>query len=96
MLCFCHLNNVTDKQIGGSTPYFQRFGYEFHGPIAPFGCEVSYKPTSPSDVDMLAKFGSKTLAGIFLGYELEAGGAWTGDVKLLHGTNLKQQIRYEI
>ena len=73
LACFCYLYNITDRQLNGITPYQSRFETPFHGPIIPFGAEVQYKPSTPSDIARLQKFGSKTLSGIFMGYALHAG-----------------------
>ena len=37
-------------------------------------------PTSPKDQWRIHQFGKKVLPGIFLGYELIAGGIWKGDI----------------
>ena len=58
----------------GKTPYERRFGEPFKGPIIPFGAMVEYHPSSPKDQMRIHQFGKKVLPGIFLGYELIAGG----------------------
>ena len=41
---------------------------------------VEYHPSSPKDQATLHQFGKKVIPGIFLGYELIAGGIWKGDI----------------
>ena len=41
---------------------------------------VEYHPISTRDQSRLHQFGKKVLPGIFLGYELIAGGIWKGDI----------------
>ena len=41
---------------------------------------VEYHPSSPKDQSRIHQFGKKVLLGIFLGYELIAGGIWKGDI----------------
>ena len=52
-----------------------------------------YKPTSPSDESKVHKFGNKLLPGIFLGYDQEAGGAWSGDYLILDAAELQRAVR---
>ena len=52
-----------------------------------------YKPTSPSDESKVHKFGNKLLQGIFLGYDQEAGGAWSGDYLILDAEELQGAAR---
>ena len=46
----------------------------------PSGAMVEYHPSSPKDQARIHQVGKKILPGIFLGYELVAGGIWKGDV----------------
>ena len=43
------------------------------------GALVEYHPNSPRDPAIIHPSGKKVLPGIFLGYELFAGGIWNGD-----------------
>lgn len=72
-----------DDQRSGHTSYFARFEENFRGPIIAFGDEVSYKPITDKDVDRLHKFGSKMLSGIFVRYEQQAGGEWSGNLIII-------------
>ena len=45
--CFCFLKDVIDPTADGKTSYEKRFGVKFSGPLYPFGCEITYKPSSP-------------------------------------------------
>lgn len=51
-------------------------------PVPKSGAEVRYKPIAEKDKERLRKFGSKMLSGIFVGYEQQAGGGWSGDLLL--------------
>jgi hypothetical protein len=62
------------------TAYKMRYGIDFTGPIIPFGAQIKYAPISQKDKERVHKFGDKTLAGVFLGYEQHAGGGWSGDL----------------
>ena len=79
MECYCYLRNVQDLLADGETPYERQFGEPSIGPIIPFGAMVEYHPISVRDQSRLHQFGKKFLPGIFLGYELLAGGIWKGD-----------------
>ena len=76
----CYLRNVQDLLEEGKTPYERRFGEPFKGPIIPFGAMVEHHPSSPKDQMRIYQFGKKVLPGIFLGYELIAGGISQGDI----------------
>ena len=70
---------MSDVLKDGFTAYESRFLKKFEGPLIPMGAEVTYKPSSPKDLDNLEKYGEKTLPGIFVGYHQLAGGQWSGD-----------------
>ena len=82
MSCYCYLRNIVDLLITNETAYHRRFQVNFAGPTYPFGCEIKYKPISKDDMARSHKFGDKLLPGIFLGYELQAGAGWSGDLIL--------------
>ena len=88
MMAFCMLRNVHDVRADGQTSYKARFGEDFDGPIIPFGCAVTYKPSRKKDQEALAKLGQKTCEGIFMGYHQKAGGGWSGDVDILDSLEL--------
>ncbi len=63
MECYCFLRNTTEKcvDVNGKliTPYEVRFGQEhLEKDLFHFGCEVSYKPSSPRLVARQHTFGS--------------------------------------
>ena len=62
------------------TPYEQRMGRKYDGPLFPFGAQIEYKPSSKKGLQQLPKVGWKTLPGIFIGYSLKSGGEWDGDL----------------
>ena len=63
MKCFCFLKNVVD-QTGEETAFKRRFGYDFAGPLIPFGAHVEYLPITEEDKARCHQFGSKMLKGI--------------------------------
>ena len=65
------------------TAYERRYGPGFSGPLIPFGPEITYLPITEKDKARLHQFGSKVLSGIFLGYEQQEGGGWSGDLLVL-------------
>ena len=73
MQCFCFLKNVVD-QTSEETAYKRRFGYDFDGPLIPFGAHVAFLPSSKGDKARCHQFGSKMLQGIFVGYKQKSGG----------------------
>ena len=77
--CFAFLRCVVDL-IGGRTGWHTRFGVDFKGPVILFGAEVTYKPITEKDLARLHRFGAKMLTAIFLGYEQQQGGGWSGDL----------------
>ena len=80
MNCFSFLKNVVDLLDGEETAFKRRFTTNFSGPLIPFGAEITWKPISSDDEARLHPFGSKRLSGIFVGYEQQAGGGWSGDL----------------
>ena len=75
-----NLRNVQDLLSDGKTPYERRFGKPFKGQIIPFGSLVEYYPISAKDQPKIHQLGKKVLPGLFLGYALNAGGIWKGDI----------------
>ena len=92
MECYGYLRNIQDVLTDGKTPHERRFGEPFKGPIIPFGAMVEYHPTSPKDQARLHQFGKKEIPGIFLGYELVAGGLWKGDILIADLEDLAKEV----
>ena len=90
MSCFCFLRNVTEILKDGFTAYENRFNTKYKGPIIPFGAEVTYLPSAPGDEARRDKYGPKTLSGIFVGYDQQAGGSWSGDLRVADWDDLEQ------
>lgn len=84
MSCFCFLKFAVDFLDGKETAYKRRFGHNFSGPLIPFGAEINYKPITPRDEARLQQFGTKALPGVFVGYEQQAGGGWTGNLNIIN------------
>ena len=80
MECCCYVRNIQDLLSDVQTPYEWRFGIPFNGPVIPFGAMVDYHPVSAKDLSRIHQIGAKVLPGIFLGYALNAGGIWKGDI----------------
>ena len=81
MRCFCFLKNVID-QTSYETAYKRRYGFDFAGPLIPFGAHVEFLPKSKVDKARVHEFGSKMLQGIFVGYQQDSGGGWSKDLLL--------------
>ena len=81
MKCYCYLRDIYG-QVGprGQTPFELRFGEPFSRPVIPFGAEITYKPITDKDKARLHQFGIKVLSGVFVGYSLNIGGGWSGDL----------------
>ena len=78
--CYCYLRNRQDPLSDGKTLFERRFGEQFNGPVIPFGSMVEYHPISRQDLLRQHKCGPKVLPGKFLGYVLNAGEIWKGDI----------------
>ena len=77
--CFAVLHNVSVPAIDGLTPYQLRNGADFKGKLVPFGAEIQHKPAAAREIELLKKFGSRMLQGVFVGYHFHSGGQWSGD-----------------
>ena len=76
--CYCHMENVIDE--GGTSPYYRRHKEHFQGKLIPFGSRVKFKLLTTSGLDDdVDKFRPSTHVGLFLGYDLKFGGAWSGN-----------------
>ena len=95
MECNTYLGNIQDLLSDG-IPYERRFGEPFEGPIIPFGSLVEYHPITAKDQSRIHQFGKKFLPGLFLGYELFAGGIWKGDVLVADLEELERMDASEI
>ncbi|MDP7560267.1 MAG: DNA cytosine methyltransferase, partial [Planctomycetota bacterium] len=92
MMCFCFLRNIVDLLKSGNTAWSKRFGSNFKGPVIPFGAQITYKPIREKDKERLHKFGTKTLSGVFVGYDQQAGGFWSGDLKIVDQEELANAV----
>ena len=77
------MRNVCDVVREGKTAYQLRHDAEFGGQLLPFGCLVHYHPSSVRERDARPKFGSRMTEGIFVGYQINSGGKWSGDYKVI-------------
>ena len=95
MMTFCYLRNIHDLGAEGRTAYEKRYGVPVAGPIIPFGAGIRYKPSRPKEVYDLKW--TKVKRGLFVGYVLNAGGGWTGDVDVLDAVELTNaQLHSEV
>ena len=95
MMTFCYLRNIHDLDAEGRTAYEKRFGVPFAGPIMPFGIGIRYKPSRPIEVDELKW--TKVKRGFVVGYVLNAGVGWTGDIDVLDAVELTNaQLHSEV
>ena len=78
------------------TPYERRFGMPLNGPVIPFGAMVEYHPVPAKDQSRLHQFGANVLPGIFLGYALNAGEIWKGDILIADIEEVDQMDASEI
>ena len=74
---FCF--GLATRDVGGATSYFRQQGAHFGGPQIPFGCRVFFKP-SPISKHQAGKFETNATAGIMMGYVLDPGGKWSGEL----------------
>ena len=96
MVCYCYLRVLQDLLADGKTPYDRRFGGLLKGPVIPCGAMVEYYPISSRHKSRLHQFGKEVLPGIFLGYELIAGGFWKGDILIADLEDLEKLDAPEI
>ena len=80
MYFYCLLRCVYDQLQDRKTAFEKRSGQPLKDPISPFGAQIEYKPSRDKDIQKLHQLGKKMLSGIFLGYEQQAGGGWSGDL----------------
>ena len=71
------------------TPYKFRFGTDFPYQRIPFGPELTFKPTSPQDLDKINKFEGDSLPGLMIGYKIKAGGKPTGDTYIIEKSDIE-------
>ena len=57
-------------------------------PSIPFGAKITYKPSSDKDIDDMPKLGTKLRDSVFVGYDQNVGGGWSGDVLVLDAMQL--------
>ena len=69
---------------------WQPFERTFQRPKYSFWSNVEYHPTSPTDQARIHQFGKKVFRGIFLGFELMAGGIWNRDVLMVDLEDLEK------
>ena len=82
MKCWNVIRNASEVHTKTSnTPYEFRKGEKFPYDLIPFGCEISYKPESPRDMDKQPQFSPRAgLQGVMFGYKTEVGGKPTGEI----------------
>jgi hypothetical protein len=66
------VHNVTKQAKDGRSPWERRFGEESYLEVIPFGSTVEFIPNKESGFEK-PKLHTKTLPGIFLGWEMDVG-----------------------
>ena len=66
-----------------------RFHSPFDEPIIPFGSGVMFHRRSSKDQGRAHQFGTKALPGTFIGYALNAGESWSGDLLIVDTEDLQ-------
>ena len=91
MECFCSFRNIQDNLADGNSLYERIFGTPFGGAIKAFLGGIHVYPISTNDKSRFHQFGTMILLGIFIGYALNSGGGWTGDLIVAdwHETEIK-------
>ena len=89
MRCYCFQRNAHDLLRTEMSAWKARFGEECLAPMIPFGALIEYKPITDQDKARLHQFGVKTLKGIFIGYEQQAGGGWSKDLLFIDTEELE-------
>ena len=96
MECYCYLRNIQDLLSDAKTPYERRFGMPFDRPAIPVGAMVEYRPICAKDQSRLHQFGTKVLPGIFLGYAVNEGRNWKGDIPVADTEELEEMDASEL
>ena len=78
--CCCHLRNICDTVADGKTAYQKLFNALSKATVIPFGANVVCTPINPKDESRLDEFGTKMFLGVFVGYSINAGRGWIGDL----------------
>ena len=94
MPCFCMLHCILDVSASGITPWKARFTEDFRGPAIPFGALIEYYPISEKDHKRLEPFGSKLLPGLFIGYQQQCGGGWSGDLIIVDIQQVETSVTF--
>ena len=79
---FCDASNIGVKDttvehgLDRDCPYFRRFNRVWQWHRVPFGALVDFVPNAKWQRENVPKAGTRTVPGIFLGYEFQDGGAF--------------------
>jgi hypothetical protein len=82
MLCQSY-NAVHQDSKSNRNPHFAKFGKEFRGPKLPFGAKVYYRPSAAAASSEQQKISPATRVAIFVGYRMQTGGIWSGQILVL-------------
>ena len=79
------------------SPWYRKYGETFKGMVIPPGCGVFFTP-APTKYEN-SKVGPTLQYGIFMGYEMQPGGIWSGrylvcDIDDFTGCSLAQETHY--
>jgi hypothetical protein len=76
---FCVAFNATNTNENGKTPWELRFGQQCPIQLIPFGSMIWYLPATEKATTGENKFGPNAKPGIFMGYFMNPGSAWSRD-----------------
>ena len=82
--------NVVDILWTNKAAYQICFGANFRGPAISFGAEVRYFSTPQNDKARVHQMLDKFLSGIPIGYKQQAGGGWSGNLRVLGWDELNE------
>ena len=75
-------NNIFDAREG-SSPWSQRFGEKFKGPLVPFGLRIDYWIGPKNKAKSSLRFEPTSNPGIFLGYAVQSNFVWRKEFMVL-------------
>ena len=94
---WCIMHDAAPDGTGRDTPWKQRFGINFPGPLIPFGCKVDYWNGPRKRPKKQLKFDPTSEPGIFLGYVIHPGFHWrkefaVASLKQINEANFDQAV----
>ena len=81
--------------VDRTLPY-EHFGTSCNSPVMPIGAESYCTPIATKDRNRLHLFGAEVLPEIFIGYALNSGGCWIGDLIITDGHDIENNVASEV